>query len=408
MEPLADAGLIRRCDDHADAGARGEPAGVFEGEDDFVRRGGADAEFLAEGAHAGELVSRLHLAREQRLAHSGEDLVRDRSTVLKLDGKGQHGRGVFSVTAQLLHLQVVLISGVSHYGILVKNDAMIVDEEAGLQDFLFGRFPEVKRVKVKQWLKFGAVLVNGKRQKRHDHALVPGDRVEVRTQAESKAASLLPRAIKLIYEDETILVIDKPPNLLSIASGAEQERTAYAFLMHYVRGGNPRSSARVWIVHRLDQETSGLMIFAKSEEAKHELQENWESAKKRYFAVVEGSPPAEEGTLRSFLDERNPHHVRSVPESEHTRHAITHYKVVRRNARYALVQLELETGRRHQIRVQMREIGCPVVGDLKYGAKSNAAGRLALHSCYLEVEHPATGEKVSFESPLPSALAGIV
>lgn len=282
-----------------------------------------------------------------------------------------------------------------------------VSQPAQLQAFLFDQFPEVKRIKVKQWLKFGSVLVNGKKQSRYDHALVPGDEVEVQSVAESRAASLLPRGMKVVFEDDEIIVIDKPPNLLSIASEAEREKTAYAILTNYVRGGNERSPERVWIVHRLDQETSGLMIFAKTEETKLKLQEDWENAEKRYYAVVEGGPKDDKGTVRSFLDERNPHHVRSVPESEHTRHAITHYEVLKRSNRFALIELELVTGRRHQIRVQMKELGCPIVGDEKYGAKTNVAGRLALHSCFLKVQHPVTGQEMAFKSELPSALARV-
>ncbi len=277
-----------------------------------------------------------------------------------------------------------------------------------LQNFLFTRFPEVKRLKVKQWLKFGSVKVNGRKQMRHDHALGEGDVVEVLSADEARSASLLPKSLKIIYEDDAILIIDKPPNLLSIASEAEQQRTAYAMLTHYVRRGNVKSRERVWIVHRLDQETSGLMIFARTEQAKLALQETWEDAEKRYLAIVEGAPSEDAGTLRSFLDERNPHHVRSVPESEYTRHAITHYQVLKRSERFSLVELTLVTGRRHQIRVQMKELGCPVAGDEKYGAKTNPAGRLCLHSCHLKIHHPVTGESITFDSPLPPTLAAVM
>lgn len=285
---------------------------------------------------------------------------------------------------------------------------LTVTGPAKLQDFLFTQFPEVKRIKVKQWLKFGSVLVNGRKQTKHDHELEAGDEVVIQTVEEARTASLLPKSMKLIYEDDSILVIDKPPNLLSIASEAEKERTAYALLTHYVRRGNTRSSERVWIVHRLDKETSGLMVFARTEEAKLALQENWEDAEKRYLAVVEGRPKEDSGTLHSFLDERNPHHVISVKESEHTRHAITHYKVLKSDNRFSLVELTLVTGRRHQIRVQMKEIGCPVIGDEKYGAKTNPAGRLGLHSCFLRLPHPVTGKTMEFEAPLPATLSKVV
>jgi 23S rRNA pseudouridine1911/1915/1917 synthase len=283
-----------------------------------------------------------------------------------------------------------------------------VHEPAPLQAFLFDQFPDVKRIKIKQWLKFGAVEVNGRRQTRFDHALAIGDEVTVQSVAESRAASLLPRGLKVVFEDDSIIVIDKPPNVLSIASEAEKEKTVYAMLTNYVRGGNERHPARVFIVHRLDMETSGVMIFAKSDEVKMMLQENWETCAKHYYAVVEGGPAEDSGTVRSFLDERNPHHVYSVPESEHTRHAITHYQVLKRGAKHSLVELELVTGRRHQIRVQMKELGCPVAGDEKYSAKTNPAGRLALHSCFLRIQHPVTEQEMVFKSDLPPTLARVV
>lgn len=283
--------------------------------------------------------------------------------------------------------------------------SIFVTESSTLQDFLCAAFPDVKRTKLKQWLKFGSVLVNGEKQTRHDHLLVSGDAVEIRSKEESMAADLLPPSMRVVHEDESLLVIDKPADLLSIASVAEREKTTYSYLTTYVRRGDPRSTARVWIVHRLDRETSGLMVFARTEAAKSVLQKNWDAVEKKYLAVVEGHPKKESGTLESFLDERNPHHVQSVRESEHTRRAVTRFQVMRHTARLTLVELTLVTGRRHQIRVQLSEIGCPVIGDQKYGARSDPAGRLGLHACSLRLMHPDSGEEMEFHSALPAVLA---
>lgn len=283
--------------------------------------------------------------------------------------------------------------------------SFFVANPAELQDFLLSALPEVKRTRLKQWLKYGAVLVNGQPQTRHDHALLPGDNVEIRTKEESLAASLLPASLKVVHEDGSLLIIDKPAGLLSIASLAERENTAYAILTEYVRHGNPRSPARVWIVHRLDQETSGLMVFARTQTVKAALQQDWDAVEKRYLAVVEGRLPQDAGTFKSFLDERNPHHVRSVPKSEHSRLAVTHYRVVSQMAKLSLVELTLVTGRRHQIRVQLSDAGCPVAGDKKYGARTDPAKRLALHACYLRLTHPDSGQPVEYQSPLPHVLA---
>lgn len=283
-----------------------------------------------------------------------------------------------------------------------------VQQPAQLQAFLFASFPETKKTRLKQSLKFGSVLVNGKVVTRYDHPLKLGDSVEIRDKETVQSNRLLPRAMKVYHEDESVVVIEKPANLLSIASEAEKEDTAYAILTNYVRKGSPFSKDRIWIVHRLDRETSGLMVFARTEEAKRTLQDSWDEAEKHYLAIVEGTMPASKGTLRSFLDERNPFIVFSTPESEHTRHAITHYEVVKQVDGLTLVKLVLETGRRHQIRVQLSEVGCPIIGDEKYNAKTNPAGRLGLHSSFLEFAHPDTDEVLTFESPLPHALDRII
>ena len=274
-----------------------------------------------------------------------------------------------------------------------------------LQDFLFASFPAMKRIKVKQWMKFGSIQVNGEMVSRHDHELTPGDVVSILSPDEAYVAKTMPKKLRIVHEDEAIIVVDKPVDLLSIASVAEQEKTAYAHLTDYVRKGDPRSRERIWIVHRLDRETSGLMVFARTEEVKHALQEDWDHVDKHYYAVVEGRPKVLKGELRSHLDERNPFIVFSVPEAEHTRPAVTHYEVVDTTPRLSLIRLKLETGRRHQIRVQLTEIGCPIIGDVKYGSGLNPANRLGLHSTYMRLTHPLTGKLMEFESPLPDSLA---
>jgi len=282
-------------------------------------------------------------------------------------------------------------------------------EHAGeLLAFLFVRCPEVKRTKVRQWLKHGSVHVNGRSTTRFDHPLQVGDSVSILARFEARAERLLPPGMKVVFEDASLTVIEKPAPLLSMASATEREKTAYAFLTNYVRRGDPQRRERVWIVHRLDRETSGLMVFAKTEEAKRALQENWGKAEKRYLAVVEGSPPAEQGVLSSHLDENGPFRVYSAPRSERTRHAVTRYRVLKRMASTALVELALETGRRNQIRVHLADADCPIVGDQKYEARTNPARRLALHSSSLQFEHPLSGEVLRFESVLPPALAQLL
>ena len=284
-----------------------------------------------------------------------------------------------------------------------------VSKSADLLAYLFEAWPETKKKQVRTWLKFGSIAVNGRVTTQFDHALKPGDTVEIRAKGLAAPETKLAGGIRIRHEDEHIIVIDKPPGLLSIASASEEEKTAYAFLTDHVRKGNPRGRERVWVVHRLDRETSGLMIFAKNEAAKTELQNGWDAVVKKYLAVVEGAPAKDEGTFDMHLDESNPLKVypaqRVGPE---TRRAITHYRVTKKGKATTLVELTLETGRRHQIRVHLAEAGCPIVGDKKYGAESNPLRRIALHATSLRFKHPVGGKEMSFQSPLPGDLGALI
>jgi len=283
-----------------------------------------------------------------------------------------------------------------------------VAEPAELLAYLFATWPEEKKKQIRTWLKHQAVTVNGRAITQFDHALVPGDVVAIRSDRFAIPKTMLGAGIKVYHEDAHLIVIDKPANLLSIASEAESERTAYFQLTDYVRRGNPLGKERIWIVHRLDRETSGLMVFAKTEAAKAALQGGWEEFEKRYEAVTEGRLKGDKGTFESHLDETNPFKVFSAPRSDITRHAVTHYKVLARREWRTLVELTLQTGRRHQIRVHLADAGCPIIGDKKYGAKSDPVERLGLHSCLLAFTHPVTGQEMKFESPMPRELSKLV
>lgn len=184
----------------------------------------------------------------------------------------------------------------------------------------------------------------------------------------------------ILYEDRDVLAIDKPPGLLTMGTDTQKQRTAYFVLMDYVRKGQSRSRRRIFIVHRLDRETSGVVIFAKSPAAKVTLQDRWPETRKQYFAVVHGvcDPPA--GTIETYLAENEAHVVYSTHDSRRGRLAKTAYRVVEQGRRLALLEIDLLTGRKHQIRVHLAGIGHPVVGDRKYGREAKPAPRLALHA----------------------------
>jgi 23S rRNA pseudouridine1911/1915/1917 synthase len=287
-------------------------------------------------------------------------------------------------------------------------NACVVEKPGELLAYLFAAWPELKKKQIRTWLKFQAITVNGRPVSQFDHPLAVGDVVAVRTDRFAIPRTTLASGIKVYFEDAALIVMEKPEGLLSIASEAEQEKTAYFQLNDYLRRGREKSRERVWIVHRLDRETSGLMVFAKTPEAKEILQGKWDEAEKKYEAVAEGNLERDTGTFESDLNETNPFRVFSAPRSAQTRHAVTHYRVLARRKNRTLVELTLETGRRHQIRVHLADAGHPIIGDKKYAARTDPAKRLGLHACSLKFRHPETRDELSFSSPLPKDLARLV
>ncbi len=211
-----------------------------------------------------------------------------------------------------------------------------------------------------------------------------------------------PKGLSILYEDHDILVVDKVSGLLTVSTESVREKTAYFLLTDYVRKGNSKSRKRVFIVHRLDRDTSGLLVFAKSESAKRYLQEEWHGFKKKYYAVVHGALPEKEGVITSYLAENRAHQMYSVNDPEKGKLAKTGYKVLKESKKYSLLEIDLLTGRKNQIRVHFSEKGSPVAGDKVYGEKEKGIKRLALHSASLTILHPGTKEKMTFETEVPA------
>lgn len=287
-------------------------------------------------------------------------------------------------------------------------DSFKVREPSELLPFLFARWPDAKKKQVRTWLKFRAVTVNGTATSQFDLPLKPGDVVALRTVRFSGARAVLDMKIKLVFEDASLLVVEKPENMLTVASAAEREKTVSAQLAAYLREEKHQRTDRPWTIERLDRETSGLMVFARTEEIKNRMRAAWGASVKRLEAVVEGRPPAAEGVLESHLDERNAFKVRiAAREGPETRRAVTRYRVLGQEGRRTWLSLEPETERRHQVRVQLAAIRCPIAGDKKYGARTDPIRRLALHVVHLEFTHPVTGKAVRFDSPLPAKMLAI-
>ena len=290
-----------------------------------------------------------------------------------------------------------------------KENLYRVRQPAELLPFLLSLPIGLSRKDAKNLLRFKAVAVAGIGAPRHDTPLASGTVVRISAGKHTPAGTVLPSGVEIVFEDEALLVINKPAGLLTIATESEKTRTAYAQLTTYVRARAPRGDARVFIIHRLDRETSGLLIFARTEEVKFALQRSWKAVTKKYQAVVQGVPSPAQGTLRSALVESDTLLVHSTrPGHEDAKPAITHYRTIRAGMDTALVELTLDTGRKNQIRVQLAEAGHPILGDEKYGATADPVRRLALHAVELRFRHPLTGEALHFESPLPENLRGLV
>jgi 23S rRNA pseudouridine1911/1915/1917 synthase len=210
-----------------------------------------------------------------------------------------------------------------------------------------------------------------------------------------------PKGITVIYEDQDILVVTKQCGVLTIATENDRESSAYYMLTDFVKRGNSKSKNRIFIVHRLDRDTSGLLVFAKNERAKRFLQDYWHDFQKKYVAVIEGQLEETEGIISTYLHENKVFKVYSVNDPRLGKLAETAYMVIQENQDYSLVDIELLTGRKNQIRVHFSELGHPVAGDKVYGANGSPLKRLALHSYSLTIEHPATGEELHFESVIP-------
>ena len=211
----------------------------------------------------------------------------------------------------------------------------------------------------------------------------------------------VPKGLSILYEDRDILVVDKSSGLLAVSTEKVRENTAYYLLTAYVRKGNQKSRRRVLIVHRLDRDTSGVMVFAKDETAKRFLQEAWPEFQKKYYALVHGTPRQKDDVITSYLAENSAHRMYSVSDPKKGKLARTGYKVLKTSEKYTLLEIDLLTGRKNQIRVQLADLGCPVVGDKKYGLKEKGIKRLTLHAASITIRHPFSKEEMTFETDLP-------
>lgn len=271
---------------------------------------------------------------------------------------------------------------------------LLVEKDSLLLNFLYQNIKGKSKNNIKSLLKNGQIFVNSKRQTKFNFLLKSNDIVKVQIK---KIEMNLPFSI--LYEDDSLIAIEKPIGLLTIATETEHEKTAYHFVRQYLKS----KGQKIFIIHRLDRDTSGILLFAKNEKMKIMLQKHWNdiTLKRGYIAIIEGSMKPETGIIRSFLKEENNKIVHSVKNGTDGKLAITRYHTTIKNEEFSLLEIFLETGRKNQIRVHMSESGHPIIGDKKYASKKDPLHRLGLHSHILDFVHPFTKKIMHFECPIP-------
>lgn len=279
---------------------------------------------------------------------------------------------------------------------------LIVKKDSELLEYLYDNLDMPKK-RVKQYLTHGAIYVNNNRVKQYNYHLVPGMNITIDTESKNKKA--LP--FEVVFEDDHIIVVNKPSGLLTIATEKEKERTLYHIVREYLVSKD--SHAKVFIVHRLDKDTSGIVVLAKDEKTKNQLQENWNEyvSLREYVAVVHGHLKDSSGQVVQKLMETKTNLV-YVSRNGEGKEAITNYKVIKENEKYSLVSVSIETGRKNQIRVAFQSLKHPIVGDKKYGEKSDNESRLYLHANRLKMYYPVIKKDVLFETANPQEFKKIM
>lgn len=280
---------------------------------------------------------------------------------------------------------------------MIQRVPKTIDEPTPLLDVLAALYPDSSRTTLRQMLQAGRVRVDGEIEKNARRMIAPGESVDVAQKSMHRA---LPQGLAILHEDEDVIVVLKSHGLLTVATERERETTAQAYLNAYLR---EKGEDRIHVVHRLDRETSGILVFAKNFEAREKLKDRFAAhdVDRIYVAIVEGTLEPPRGTIRSNLLEKRDLRMASVEAHPDAKLAVTHYRTIESNAKYSMLEVTLETGRKNQIRAHLSEAGHAVVGDRLYGSTINPLGRLGLHAKLLGFNHPTTGKRLSFTAPIP-------
>ncbi len=277
-----------------------------------------------------------------------------------------------------------------------------VTESITLIGFLSQHYPESPRTRIKKLLQSGTIRINDKQVTLHSYLLNPGDIVAINPQKGTKVKTGLP--FPVLYEDQQIIVVDKPAgtSTSSIDGSISINSVVSEFLRLHSKG-----TVRAYVVHRLDKEVSGVLLFAKSQTYMETIKDRWKETDKHYYALVEGIPAKSENTVISWLTEDSHQKVHSAGENAGGKYAVTHYKIIKEFKNYSLLDIKTDTGRKNQIRVHLSDIGCPIIGDRKYGASTDFIRRVRLHAYLLSFPHPVTGKMITIESPMPEGFLSL-
>ena len=287
-----------------------------------------------------------------------------------------------------------------------KLTKLTAKDQMQLMEFLIAKMGGMSRSSIKSLLGHRQISVNDKIITQFDFLLKPNDKVTVNSTRGN--LELTHPKLRIIFEDNDLIVVEKKEGLLTVTTGTGDDTTAFSILKNHVKKSSPAN--KIYTVHRLDRETSGVLVFSKNRDAQHTFRNNWQEivTKRTYVALVEGKVAKEKDRIVSWLTENEVSlKIRSSKTDNGGKEAITNYKLLKSNEEFSLLEIELETGRKNQIRVHLESIGHPIVGDRKYGS-SVSIGRLALHARVLEFYHPVTGEIMHFETQIPKEFLRLV
>jgi len=263
-------------------------------------------------------------------------------------------------------------------------------------EFLTEQYPDSPRTRIKKLLQSGTIRINERPVTLHSYKLIPGDVVEVNKQAGNAARAGLP--FPVLFEDNDIIVVDKPAG--KPTSSTDGSISIQEILSEFLKRQS-KGKYKAYVVHRLDKEVSGVLLFAKTHEAMETIKEKWEETEKHYYALVEGVPVKAEDKIESWLLEDRSQKVHSVSETPEAKFSITNYTTIKQVNNNTLIDIKTDTGRKNQIRVHLSDIGCPIVGDRKYGASAEFKRRIRLHAYSLSFPHPTDGRTITVKSPMP-------